>query len=190
MNMKTNRAAIKKHIENVRIKVEYVLDKYYTDKGCPCRIKQFVYWAGKQQGPGWQDNIQNQLVESALKLACFEQIDDCEKSWGLADSYTCTNCGTKWNYFSLEWRMLAFHRRLVKVGADDPGKLYDEMICDDVAATVGHEPDGRKALSLEQWVAFMLGRDYRAGTYKASYPVVKQKAGFWKRLLSGLRRGR
>ena len=78
-----------------------------------------MYWVGKQQGPGWQDNIQNQLVESALKLACFEQIDDCEKSCGLQSSYTCTNCGVEWNYFSVEWRMLAFHRRLVKVGADD-----------------------------------------------------------------------
>ncbi len=184
-----DRAAIKRHIENSRIKVEYVLDKYYTDKGCPCGIKQFVYWAGKQQGPGWQDNIQNQLVESALKLACFERIDDCEKSWGLDSSYTCSNCGAKWNYFSLEWRMLAFHKRLVKVGADDSGKLYDEIICSDVAATVGHEPDGRKALSLQQWVAFMLGRDYKAESYIASYPTVeKTKAGFWQRLLSGFRR--
>ncbi len=186
-----DRAAINKHIENVKTKVEYVLDKYYTDKGCPCGIKQFVYWAGKQQGPGWQDNIQNQLVESALELACFERIDDCEKSWGLEGSYTCTNCGVKWNYFSLEWRMLAFHKRLVKVGADDPGKLYEEMICDDVAATVGHEPGGMKALSLEQWVAFMLGRDYKADPYKASYPVIKKtKVGFWQRLFSALRRGR
>ncbi|RKZ08260.1 hypothetical protein DRQ25_09525 [Candidatus Fermentibacteria bacterium] len=189
--MKPDRAAINRHIENVETKVEYVLGKYYRDKGCPCGIKQFVYWAGKQQGPGWQDNIQNQLVVSALELACFERIDDCEKSWGLEGSYTCTNCGVKWNYFSLEWRMLAFHRRMVKVGADDPGRLYDEMICDDVAATVGHEPDGKKALSLEQWVAFMLGRDYTAQPYKASYPVIKKtKAGFWQRLLAALRRGK
>lgn len=184
--MKPDRAAINRHIENVKNKVEYVLGKYYKDKGCPCGIRQFVYWAGKQQGPGWQDNVQNQLVVSALELACFERIDDCEKSWGLEGSYTCTNCGVKWNYFSLEWRMLAFHRRMVKVGADDPGRLYDEMICDDVAATVGHEPDGMKALSLDQWVAFMLGRDYRGKPYEASYPAFKKtKAGFWKRLLGG-----
>ncbi len=87
--------------------------------------------------------------------------------------------------------MLAFHRRLVKVGADDPGKLYDEMICDDVAATVGHEPEGRKALSLEQWASFMLGRDYRIEPYKASYPTIKKtEEGFWQRLLSGLRRNK
>ncbi len=189
--MKPDRAAINRHIENVKTKVEYVLDKYYTDLGCPCGIKQFVYWAGKQQGPGWQDNIQNQLVRSALGLACFVKIDDCEKAWGLDSSYTCTNCGVKWNYFALEWRMLAFHRRLVKVGADDPGRLYDEMICDDVAATVGHEPDGMKALSLDQWVAFMLGRDYRSEPFEASYPTFrKTKAGFLQRLLSALRRGK
>ncbi|MEN8209391.1 MAG: hypothetical protein ABFR50_09070, partial [Candidatus Fermentibacteria bacterium] len=131
------------------------------------------------------------LVESALELPCFKRIDDCENVWGLSGSYTCTNCGVKWNYFSLEWRMLAFHQRLVKVGADDPGRLYDDIICGDIAATVGHEPNGRKALSPEEWVAFMLGSEYRIEPYKASYPVIqKRKTGFWHRLLSKVKRGR
>lgn len=154
-----DRDTINRHIENTSGKVEYVLNEYCSNKGCPCSIKQFVYWAGKQQGPGWQDNIQNQLVKSSLKLVCFERIGDCEKSYGLEDSYICSNCGVKWNYFSIEWRMLAFHKRLVKVGADDPGRLYDELIGDDVFATVGFEPAGKNAFSLEQWVAFMLGRN-------------------------------
>ena len=100
--MKPDRAAINRHIENVETKVEYVLGKYYRDKGCPCGIKQFVYWAGKQQGPGWQDNIQNQLVVSALELACFERIDDCEKSWGLkartpAQTAVLNGITSRWN---------------------------------------------------------------------------------------------
>ncbi len=156
-----DRDAINRNIENTVSKVAYVLKQYCSDKGCPCNIKQFVYWAGKQQGSGWQDNIQNQLVESSLKLVCFEQIGDCEKSYGLEGSYICNNCGIKWNHFSIEWRMLAFHKRLMKVGADDPGKLYEELISNDVFATVGFEPAGRKTLSLEQWVAFMLGRNLK-----------------------------
>ncbi len=88
-------------MENIADKVGYVLKEYCSNKGCPCNIKQFVYWAGKQQGPGWQDNIQNQLVKSSLELVCFEQIDDCEKSYGLEGSYICNNCGVKWNYFQV-----------------------------------------------------------------------------------------
>jgi len=153
-----DRDAINRHLENTAGKVEQVLKQYCSDKGCPCNIKQFVYWAGKQQGPGWQDNIQNQLVESSLGLVCFEQIGDCEKSYGLKSSYICNNCGIKWNYFLIEWRMLAFHKRLVKVGADDPSRLYEELTGNDIYATVGHEPAGKNALSLEQWVDFMLGR--------------------------------
>lgn len=143
-----------------------------------------------QQGPGWQDNIQNQLVESTLKLVCFEKIEDREKSYGLEGSYVCSNCETEWNHFSIEWRMLAFHKRLLKIGADDPGKLYEELIRNDVFATVGHEPAGRNTLSLEQWVAFMLGMDHKAEPYHTSFPVIERKTGLWQRILSGLKRKR
>lgn len=185
-----DRNAIKQHIENTACRVDLVLRRYSSNRGCPCNIKQFVYWAGKQQGPGWQDNIQNQLVESTLKLVCFEQIEDLEKSYGLEGSYVCNNCGTEWNLFSIEWRMLAFHKRLLKIGADDPGKLYEELIGNDVFATVGHEPDGRNTLSLEQWVSFMLGMDHKAEPYHTFFPVIKRKTGFWHRILSGLKRNK
>lgn len=179
---------IRQRLENTVSKAEYVLREYCSDRGCPCGYKQFVYWAGKQQGPGWQDSIQNQLVRSSLELACFEQIGDCEKSYGFDSSYVCNNCGTRWNYFSVEWRMLAFHNRLLKVGADDPSSLYKEMIGSDVFATVGHEPAGRNALSPDQWVAFMLGSDYKAEPYQPYFPVFKRKKGFRLNIFSRFKR--
>jgi len=61
-----DRKAIRQQIENRKSKVEYVLSEYRSEKGCPCYYEPFLYWAGKQQGPGWQDSVQNQLVESTL----------------------------------------------------------------------------------------------------------------------------
>ena len=156
-----NRDTIRQHLENTKNIVENVLSEYCSDEGCPCDYKPFVYWAGKQQGPGWQDNIQNQLVQSTLRLDCFSRINDCEKAYWFEGSYECSNCRTKWNYFSEEWRMLAFHKRLLKIGGDDPGKLFEELIGNDIFASVGFEPAGKSTLSLEQWIAFMLGRDYK-----------------------------
>lgn len=179
-----DRDAIRQHIENIKSNVEYVLIEYCSAKGCPCDYKPFVYWAGKQQGPGWQDNIQNQLVKSALKSGCFSKINNYEKSYWLEGSYVCDNCGTEWNYFSEEWRMLAFHNRFLKIGGDDPGKLYEELIGSDIFTSVGFEPAGKNTLSLEQWVAFMLGRNYKAEPYQASVPAGETEAGFRKIVLS------
>ncbi len=186
--MKIDRDAIKHHIENITMNAEYVIREYCSEKGCPCNHKQFVYWAGKQQGPGWQDNIQNQLVESVLKSDCFSKINDCEKTYCLESSYICNKCGTRWNYFLEEWRMLAYHKRLLKVGGDDPVRLYKELIGSDIFATVGLEPDGKNTLSLDQWVAFMLGRNYKAETYPACTPAGKTETGLRQKVLSILKR--
>lgn len=152
-----DRDAIKQRLERTRKRVAHVLDRYCAEEGCPCGYAPFVYWAGKQQGPGWQDNVQNQLVRSAIQLACFSKVARSEKVYGLAGAYVCDTCGTAWNHFSEEWRMLAFHERLLKIGGDDPSTLYHGLISDSVAATVGFAPYERKALSLDAWMAFMLG---------------------------------
>jgi len=157
-----NRDAIRKHLEEVKAGVESVLDEYCTVQDCPCGYRQFVYWAGKKHGMGWQDNIQNRLIESALDLDCFEVIDNCANMYGLVNSYGCDNCGTKWNYISIEWRMLAFHKQLLIVGGSDPDRLYDNLISDDIFATAGREPDVIGKLSLNQWESFMLGKDFQA----------------------------
>ena len=168
-----DRKAIRQQIERRESKVEYVLGEYCSGKGCPCGYEPFEYWAGKRQGPGWQDSVQNQLVESTLKLGCFSRIDKCEKTYWLEGSYVCSSCGTKWNHFSEEWRMLAFRERLLKAGEDDPGRLHEELISNNIFATMGHEPEGMNTLSLEQWVAFMLGKSYEAEPYQAYSPRKK-----------------
>ena len=172
-----DRKAIRKRLENRKNKVEHVLNEYCSENGCPCNYRQFIYWAGKQQGPGWQDSVQNQLVESTLELDCFSRIDKCENTYGLEGSYDCSNCGTKWNHFSEEWRMLAFRKRLLKVGGDDPCQLYEDLISNNIFATIGHEPEGLKTLSLEQWTAFMLGMDYGTELYQPYTPGGKTETG-------------
>ncbi len=148
---------MREQIGNREKAVKLVLDEYCSLDGCPCGFKKFVFWAGKKQGPGWMDNIQNQLVDSARKLDCFSEIEDYEKEYWLEGVYYCKNCGTRWNYFSQEWRMLAFQERLLIIDGDDPNKLFDEVIGDEIFATAGSEPAGRRVLNLEQWIEFMLG---------------------------------
>ena len=148
---------MQEHIENRENAVKLVLDEYCSLDGCPCGFKKFVFWAGKKQGPGWMDNIQNQLVNSARELDCFSEIEDFEKQYWLTGVYYCKNCGTSWNHFSQEWRMLAFHERLLIINGEDPNKLFDEVIGGEIFATAGFEPTDKKALTLEQWVKFMLG---------------------------------
>ena len=164
-----------KRLEEIKTKVAYVLDEYSSEMGCPCSYRPFVYWAGKKQGPGWQDSIQNQLVRSALELDCFELTDDRNPSYEYKATYVCNNCETVWDYFSYEWRMLAFQERILKSGEADPDSLYEGLIADSIFATIGYEPHGRNTLSIDQWVAFMLGRDFKPGIYKSFAPPSKKK---------------
>ncbi len=152
---------IREQIEHRENAVKLVLDEYCSLDGCPCGFKKFVFWAGKKQGPGWMDNIQNQLVDSARKLDCFSEIKDFKKEYWLESVFYCKNCGTKWNYFSQEWRMLAFQKQFLIIDGDDPNKLFDAVIGGSIFATAGYEPAGKNTLTLEQWVEFMLNEEHK-----------------------------
>lgn len=173
-----NKKQLKKMKQQIRDRenaVERVLHHYCSQDGCPCGFKRFVFWAGKDQGPGWMDNIQNQLVNSACKLDCFTEIEDFQKEYWLAGEYYCKNCGTRWKHYSAEWRMLAFQERLLIIDGDDPNSLFEEMIGGEIFATFGSEPAGKKSLNLEQWVEFMLGRIYKAVPHPTT-PLPKQES--------------
>lgn len=148
----------KRDPEILELRVEHVLRVYQETGGCPCDFRPFVYWAGKKQGPGWQDNVQNMLVRRTLELPFFEKTDRQDRKWWYEGSYFCGRCGTMWHHYSEEWRMMAYQERLLRDGEKDPDGLYDGIIARDVAATAGHGPLGRNSLSLEQWVEFMFGR--------------------------------
>jgi len=151
---------MREQLKLVEGEVQRVLDHFLKHQGCPCNYERFIYWAGKEQGPGWQDNIQNQLVRSALKLDCLEISEEDFNDWGYQDSYICGNCGSLWRHYSVEWRMLAFHERLLRKGETAPVNLYKGIITSDIAATVGHEPVNRPALDLYEWADFMLGGNH------------------------------
>ncbi len=149
--------AAMRRLAEIEERVGHVLSRYLEERGCPCGYRQFVYWAGKTQGPGWQDNVQNALVRAALELDVYEETEmDCGE-WGYEGSLFCLACGSLWKHISFEWRMLAYHERLLLLGEEDPDGLYEPMAAADVAATVGHGPGGIRSLTLEQWVSFMLG---------------------------------
>lgn len=150
---------MKARISNRKEKVERVLQEYCSMAGCPCGFDRFVYWAGKEQGPGWQDSIQNQLVLSAIQLDCYGRIEEFTREYWLVGEYLCGNCGTRWRHFSEEWRMLAYQERLLKAGGEDPSTMYDGVISDEIFATAGREPSGIRSISLSEWVDFMLDTD-------------------------------
>ncbi len=152
---------MRRHLETIRFRVESVLQYYVDRSGCPCNYRPFIYWAGKTQGPSWQDNVQNQLVKSALELSCFEKTEKKDdRDWGYQGSWFCNNCGTMWDHISIEWRMMAYQDRLLRTGEEKPDSLYPDLTSEDMAATAGHWPIGLRALSLYQWVEFMMERDY------------------------------
>ncbi|MBD3278677.1 MAG: hypothetical protein GF388_10280, partial [Candidatus Aegiribacteria sp.] len=91
-----NHVKIRRHLELVKREVEGVLQKYIVASGCPCCYSPFIYWAGKEQGPGWQDNIQNRLVKSALQLDCFEKTEQDVNRYGYQGSYICSRCNSVW----------------------------------------------------------------------------------------------
>jgi hypothetical protein len=134
-----------------------VLGQYVSRNGCPCSWPQFVFWAGKDQGPGWQDNVQNILVKSALTLTCFVKSPPKVPEYALEADVTCTICGAQWKYFSLEWRMLAFQESLVRTDREiADNSQFLGINSDDVFATAGFEPEeGTRVLSLDEWVQFM-----------------------------------
>lgn len=146
-------------IENIRAACESVLAHYVSEHGCPCEVPEFVYWVSKPQGPGWHDDIQNELVRAAYRLPFFRQ-EGVAMSIPLTDVKPCTcgHCGRQWNYTLFEWRMLAFWERLLPVdGQALPPERFSWSIGASLFCTGGYVPQGLPRLSLEEWKAFMLG---------------------------------
>lgn len=146
-------------VEDIRAACESVLARYARDHACPCKVPEFVYWVSKPQGPGWMDDIQNELVCATYRLPFFRQEGVAEPV-PMTDvrPYTCGRCGRQWPHTQFEWRMLAFWERLLPVdGQVPPPERYSGSIGASLFGTVGYEPRGVPQLSLEEWKRFMLG---------------------------------
>ena len=145
--------------------VREVLGEYLSEHPCPCGWPQFRFWAGKEHGPGWMDEIQNCLVREALELPLFRREPPAAPSYMQGNDAVCTVCGTRWQHFEFEWRMLAFQQRLIAPGATPVGCMaFDPKLTGEwIFATVGFgAPAGGPVLTLGEWVSFMLGRPFRA----------------------------
>lgn len=145
--------------------VREVLGEYLSVHPCLCGWPQFRFWAGKEHGHGWMDEIQNSLVVAALDLPLFRLVRPAAPSYMQEDDAVCTVCGTRWSHTAFEWRMLAFQHRLVAAGAPSPGTGgFDPGLTSEwIFATSGHGPPaGDPVLALREWVSFMLGRPFDA----------------------------
>ncbi len=143
--------------------VDRVISEYLRSHACICAWPQFIFWAGKEHGPGWQDNIQNDLVEAALKLPYLVSSKPSVPEYCLEADVYCAECRARWKFFSEEWRMLAFQERLVLLDRKMliPSE-YAGLTGAGIAATAGHEPEaGRRMLPIGEWIEFMLGRPFR-----------------------------
>jgi len=129
-----------------------LLNEHIGEHGCPCNWEQFEYWVSKEHGPGWHDEYQNILAESAVNLSSFEQ-NAIELGYDMR--VTCKHCGRKWRYTSDEWRMLTFRNRLVP---EDQRFFNSKLLVGSWFATAGFEPKTATVLSLEQWYEFMSGK--------------------------------
>lgn len=150
-------AAIRQYLAGQDRAISDVLGQYVDEHGCPCCWPQFEYWVSKPHGPGWQDNVQNELINAALKLQCFRQRKPETPKYGLEAIVTCSECDREWQYFSEEWRMLAFHYRLIPVQPSAAAERGAALVGANVFATAGQEPCAARTLSLADWVKFMLG---------------------------------
>lgn len=151
---------IKKHLDKQRRIVKEVLEGYLEIFDCPCDWPQFMYWVSKEQGPGWQDGIQNDLVDIALELPFYRSNTPSQPEYWLASEVICERCGAQWKHYSIEWRMLAFQKRLLRLDQDelDLAEFPDLMISESIYATVGHEPHPDiPRLTTSEWVQFMKG---------------------------------
>jgi|SRR5690606_817602 hypothetical protein len=162
-------AAIRQYLADQDRAIGDVLSQYVNEHGCPCRWPQFEYWVSKPQGPGWQDNIQNELVKAALKLHCFQRRRPEVPRYGLEALVACSECGREWQYFSEEWRMLAFHERLIPVHPSPAAERGSALVGANVFATAGQEPNAARTLSLEQWAKFMLGAPAGGSPHSQSF---------------------
>ena len=155
-----NKDQLRKRVMDQKNVVIDVLKNYLEDNDCPCDWPQFKYWVSKQQGPGWQDGIQNDLIEAALELPVFRLVSPPKPEYWLESEVHCDQCGAKWSFFSEEWRMLAFQKRLIPIDKsdEDPEELPDIIVSESIFATVGREPLPEiQRLSTDEWVKFMKG---------------------------------
>ena len=150
----------RKQLAKQQITVNDVLSRYVDQHGCPCDWPQFEYWVGKLQGPGWQDNIQNDLVEISRKLPCFYRPPSRPAEYGSDSSITCSKCRREWRYSSEEWRMLAYHERLIPLKPSNAATTFSAAVGANFFATVGFEPNNTRLLTLTEWAEFMLGEPY------------------------------
>ena len=160
-SQKENRfAEIRDRVESQRDFVKETIELYLKSHDCPCDWPQFIYWCGKQQGPGWQDGIQNDLVTEALKLSCFKDKREAEVNYGYEENIVCSSCGARWKYYSEEWRMLAYHESLTRM--DLEGSVIDgfgDLVSENIFQTVGFSPDdSKKSLSIQEWREFTLSQ--------------------------------
>jgi hypothetical protein len=149
--------AIRRYLADQDRAISHVLSQLVAKHGCPCHSPQFEYWVSKPQGPGWQDGLQNELVSAALKLKCFSRRKPETPRYGLEAIITCARCGREWQYFSEEWRMLAFHDRLIPLQPSAPVDSDPLRVGPNVFATAGQEPTAVHTLGLEEWKKFMIG---------------------------------
>ncbi len=170
--------------------VSDVLQRYIVSHHCPCHWPQFEYWVGKPQGPGWQDEIQNDVIEAAVALPSFVRTPPACPEYGLEEELQCSNCGTKWKHFSEEWRMLAFRHILVRVGPQGSSALAPrcQLIGANVFATLGHEPAATTlSLTLGQWTRFMEGKRYMAVPFFLTRAKEAGLAAFFWKIINAFR---
>ena len=156
---------IRKRLADQQKKVRDVLNNYMEKNKCPCDWPQFRYWVSKKQGPGWQDGIQNDLIQLALELPIFYLISPPKPEYWLEAEVHCDQCNAKWNYYSEEWRMLAFQKRLIRLDKNDDNfaDFPELLISESIFATAGREPHPEiPKLSTDEWEKFMGGEIYRS----------------------------
>ena len=144
-----NHAALLKQLDEQGSVVQAVLQGYLQTHTCLCAWPQFIYWVSKERPAGSYDPIQNMLVEAALALPTFTQSPPAEPQYWLEADVRCSVCGTRWLYFCEEWRMLGFHKQLVRV--DEQGSLLPV----DLPYPPGEMRSLNNAERLDAWVRFM-----------------------------------
>lgn len=154
-----NREAVSRYLADQNRTIHDLLGRYVKAWGCPCGSPRFEYWVSKSQGPGWQDNFQNSLIEEALKLPTFQKRKPEKPLYFQEAEVTCSACGREWQYFAEEWRMLAFRNQLKPLHPSPEAQHLAEsgapQVGGNVFATAGHEPDDKPRLSLPEWLVFM-----------------------------------
>jgi hypothetical protein len=141
-----------RQVKEKQTSINHVLDVYLQTHACPCAWPQFRYWVAKERPDGSYDPIQNLLVEAALALPTFLQTPPTRPQYWLEAEVRCSACGTQWLYFCEEWRMLGFHKQLMRTD----GRTPDQAVIQAAFERAGSDPLNR--LDLEKWVLFIQGQ--------------------------------